>query len=121
MQTSVSRRGPKARTSAWVVVAMLPMIIVPAALTLNSVRSPAKLEMTADNPTPYGYTWSLLLFIIPILVIAIGFLPKAEIKIPRQAFWWTSGILAPVGCATDFWFASRFFLFEYPGATLQIP
>ena len=121
MQTSVSRSAPNARTSVWVVVAMMAMIIVPAALTLSSVRSPAKLEMTAANPTPYGYTWSLLLFIIPILVIAIGFLPRAEIKIPRRAFWWTIGILAPIGCATDFLFASRFFLFEYPGATLQIP
>jgi hypothetical protein len=120
MQKSVSRSAPNARTSVWVVVAMLAMIIVPAALTLSSVRSPGKLETTADNPTPYGYTWSLLLFIIPILVIAIGFLPRAEIKIPRQAFWWTIGILVPVGCATDFFFASRFFRFEYPGATLQI-
>jgi hypothetical protein len=100
---------------------MLAMVIVPAALTLNSVRSPAKIEMTADNPTPYGYTWSLLLFIVPILVIAIGFLPRAEIKIPRQAFWWTIGILVPIGFATDFFFASRFFRFENPGATLQIP
>jgi len=106
MQKSVSRSAPNARTSVWVVVAMVAMIIVPAALTLSSVRSPGKLEMTADNPTPYGYTWSLLLFIIPILVIAIGFLPRAEIKIPRQAFWWIIGILVPIGCATDFFFAS---------------
>ncbi|MBV8216720.1 MAG: hypothetical protein JOZ08_26170 [Verrucomicrobia bacterium] len=99
---------------------MLAMIIFPAALSLNSVRSPGTLQITEANPTPYGYTWSLLLFIVPILLIAIVFLPRAEVKIPRRAFWWTIGLLVPIGFATDFFFASRFFLFENPGATLQI-
>jgi hypothetical protein len=120
MQKSVSRRAPNVGTSAWTVVAMLAMVILPAALALNSVRSPGVLQIKEDNPTPYGYTWSLLLFIVPIVVIAIGFLPREDIKIPRQAFWWTLLILVPIGCATDFFFASRFFTFDNPGATLQI-
>jgi hypothetical protein len=28
-----------------------------------------------SNPTPYGYTWSLLLFVVPIVVIGFWFLP----------------------------------------------
>jgi hypothetical protein len=121
MQKSVSRRSPDPRTSVWIVFAMLAMIILPAAITLNAVRLPGELQIREEeNPTPYGYSWSLLLFIVPILVIAFVFLPRAEIKIPRKAFWWTVGILAPIGCATDFFFASRFFVFKNPGATLRI-
>ena len=121
MPKSVSRGSADSRTSVWIVAVMLAMIILPAMIALNTVRSPGKLQITESNPTPYGYTWSLLLFIVPIVVIALGFLPREEIKIPRQAFWWTIGILVPIGCATDFFFASRFFVFENPGATLGIP
>jgi hypothetical protein len=99
---------------------MLAMIILPATIALNTVHSPGVLHIEGTNPTPYGYTWSLLLFIVPILVIAFVFLPRAEIKIPRQAFWWTIGLLVPIGSATDFLFASRFFVFGNPGATLGV-
>jgi hypothetical protein len=120
MNKALSRRSPGPRLSAWIVVVMLAMIAVPATITLSTIRSPAKLEMTNSNPTPHGYTWSLSLFIVPIAIIALGFLPRQEIKLPRKAFWWTIGILAPLGFATDFFFASRFFVFSNPGATLRI-
>jgi hypothetical protein len=90
---------------------MLAMVSVPAALTLMTVRLPVTLQMASSNPTPYGYTWSLLLFLVPIMVIAFGFLPRKEAEFPRKAFWWTIGILVPLGFATDFFFASRFFIF----------
>src|ERR1700676_5217447 len=120
MNDPMSRHSPGPRLSAWIVVVMLAMIAVPAAITLKTVRSPAKLEMMNSDPTPHGYTWSLLLFLVPIAVIAFGFLPREEVKIPRKAFWWTIGILVPLGFATDFFFASRFFVFANPGATLRI-
>jgi hypothetical protein len=99
---------------------MLAMVSVPATLTLTTVRSPGTLQVASSNPTPYGYTWSLLLFVVPIMVIAFGFLPRKEAQFPRNAFWWTIGILVPLGFATDFFFASRFFIFSNAGATLQI-
>jgi hypothetical protein len=102
MQKSVSRRAPDPHTSVWIVVSMLAMIVLPAAIALNTVHTPGELKIEGSNPTPHGYSWSLLLFIVPILVIAFVYLPRAEIKIPRQAFWWTIGILVPVGGATDF-------------------
>jgi hypothetical protein len=114
------RRSSDPRLSAWIVVVMFAMVAVPAAITLNAVRSPGKLEMPNSDPTPHGYTWSLLFFVIPIIVIAFGFLPREEVKIPRKAFWWTIGILVPLGFATDFFFASRFFVFPNAGATLGI-
>ena len=119
MYESKSNRS-ESRLSAWIVVIMLGMVAVPAAITLESVRYPATIQMTNSDPTPYGYTWSLLLFLVPIVVIAFGFLPREEVNIPRKAFWWTIGILVPLGFATDFFFASRFFIFPNAGATLRI-
>ena len=57
------------RVSGWIVFVMLAMLAVPAGLTLHVVRAPAALSIP-PNATPYGYTVSLLLFLIPIAVIA---------------------------------------------------
>ena len=54
---------------------MLAMIVIPASITFNTVRVPAKLDLANPDPTPYGYTWSLLLFIVPIVIIAFWLLP----------------------------------------------
>lgn len=110
--------GP--RLSAWIVVVMLATVVLPAALTLATVRSPAKLQMTSPDPTPQGYTWSLLLFLVPIGAIGFGFLPRKDMQFPRRAFWRTLTILVPLVFATDFFFASRFFVFPNAGATLRL-
>lgn len=122
---SAKSRGPGSLTSGSkesprTVIAMLAIVAIPAAITLNTVRSPVILTPTSANPTPHGYTWSLLLFLFPVVAIACWLLPSEGIQIPRRAFWWTIGILAPLGCATDFFFASRFFTFSNPGATLGV-
>jgi hypothetical protein len=111
---------PSPTVCAWIVIAMLSMIIIPAAITLHSVRSPAALVPTSQNPTPHGYTWSLLLFIIPSAVIAGWFLPSEGLHIPQRAFWWTLIILVPLGCLLDFVFARWFFCYPNSGATLGI-
>lgn len=95
------------------------MMVIPAAIALHSVRRPATLEVPPDA-SPHGYTWSLLLFIIPIVVITVWFLRIEELKIPQRAFWRTIGILVPVGCLLDVIFAQWFFLYPNPQATLGI-
>jgi hypothetical protein len=99
---------------------MLAMVAVPAAITLFAVRSPGTLQVSASNPTPHGYTWSLLLFIVPIVVIGFWFVPAEGVEIPRRAFCWTIGILVPLGFGLDFFFARWFFVFPNTGATLKI-
>lgn len=106
--------------AAAIVGAMLGMIVIPATFTLHSVSSPGTLNV-GDNPSPHGYTWSLLLFIVPIFVIAVWFLPSEGLDIPRRAFWRTIAILGPIGCGLDVVFARWFFLFPNSGATLGIP
>ena len=98
---------------------MLAMVVIPAALTLVSVRSPGTLTV-GPNPSPHGYTWSLLLFLVPIVTIAGWFLPSEGLEVPQRAFWWTIGILAPLGCLLDVVFARWFFYFPNAQATLGI-
>ena len=116
----VSSGDPSPRLSAWLVAAMLAMVALPAAITLFAVRSPGTLQVSSSNPTPHGYTWSLLLFIVPIVVIGFWFVPAEGVEIPRRAFWRTIGLLVPLGCGLDFFFAHSFFVSAIPGATLGI-
>jgi hypothetical protein len=98
---------------------MLAMIAIPAAITLRSVVTPATVQ-AIKGASPHGYTWSLLLFIVPIAVIGGWFLPSEGLEIPQKAFWRTIAILAPIGCLLDVIFAQWFFCFPDPNATLGI-
>ena len=120
MAKSGSNESPEMRSSPWIVLTMLAMVAIPAAVTLFSVKSPGTLQITSSDPTPHGYTWSLLLFVVPIIVIAFWFLPREHVKVPRRAFWQTIAILVPLGFALDFFFAQWFFVFPNSGATLGI-
>jgi len=112
--------SPSPRLSAWIVLAMLAMIAVPAGITLHTVHVAAVAQISTTNPTPYGYSWSLLLFVVPVVVIGGWFLPSEEVRISQRAFWRTLWILAPVGCGLDFFFANRFFVYPNTGATVGI-
>ena len=116
--SSEASRDP--RRSSWLVLVLLVMIIIPAAITLNTVRFPGILQISNPNPTPFGYTLSLLLFIIPIIVIGGWLVPSERLTFPRRAFWRTIGLLVPVGFGLDFFFGNTFFVFPDPGATLGI-
>lgn len=108
----------QARMSPWIVVAMLGMVAVPAALTLHRVKISAVVDMGNRDASPYGYTVSLLLFLVPIVVIAFWFLPQEGIKVAQGSFWRTILLLFPVGALLDFFFAHRFLTFPNARATL---
>jgi hypothetical protein len=111
---------PSPMICTWIVIAMVAMVVIPAAITLYSVHQPAPLVPVNQDATPHGYTFSLLLFIIPSAVIAGWFLPSEGLHVPRRAFYWTLGILVPLGFLLDFVFAQWFFDFPNRGATLGI-
>ena len=108
------------RSSFLLVLAILGMIALPAALTLHTVHISPVVDPTVGNPTPFGYTVSLLLFLVPILVIGFWFVPRERIRISKNSFLWTVGVLFPLGAALDFFFAHSFFTYTNPGATLRI-
>ncbi len=116
------RPGPGTPRSSFVAVLLiLAMLAAPAAITLHRVHVTAVVDVTVPNPSPYGYTVSLLLFVVPILVIGGWLVPKDGIRISRTSFLVTMFFLIPLGVALDFFFAHRFLKFPNPAATLGIP
>ena len=71
---------PSPTACALIVVAMLAMIVIPAAITLYTVRVPGPPIQVNQGSTPYGYTVSLLLFIVPIVFLAFTALTTLLIK-----------------------------------------
>jgi hypothetical protein len=109
---------PSFTACAWIVIAMMAMIVIPAIITLQSVHHPSPPIPVNQNSTPHGYTFSLLLFIVPTVFIAGWFLPSEGLHIPKRAFYWTLAILVPLGFVLDFFFARWFFDYPNVGATL---
>ncbi len=103
-----------------VVFAIIVTILIPAFLTLRTVESPGVLVMTSDNPTPFGYTWSLTLWLIPLLVMTWWLHANPRYQVPRAAFWTTVGLLVPLGVLLDLFLGNAFFTFPNAGATLEI-
>jgi hypothetical protein len=120
MSVRRSDRLSSPRVCAAIVIAMLAMVVFPAAITLHTVHIPGPPIRVNPNSTPYGYTWSLLLFIVPSIVIGGWFLPSEGLHIPQRAFLWTLAILVPLGFLLDFVFAQWFFCYPNLGATLRI-
>ena len=100
---------------------VLAMLVLPAAITLHQVRISAVVDVTSPNSSPYGYTVSLLLFILPILALAFWLVPNDGVRISKKSFVRTIALLFPLGVILDFFFAHLFLRFPNPAATLGIP
>ncbi|HEY5992334.1 MAG TPA: hypothetical protein VIU10_07130 [Candidatus Udaeobacter sp.] len=107
------------RRAFYVVFAIAAALIVPAVIALRTVIHPVILQATSDNPTPLGYTWSLFLFIIPIVALGWWFACRPDLQFPRKAFWRTIAVLTPVGFLLDLLFGNAFFSFPNKAATLD--
>jgi hypothetical protein len=100
--------------------AIIATLTVPAIITLLSVNVPQTPVPITPDLTPYGYTWSLSIFLIPCFVIATWFLRHPDYLFQRKAFWISIAILVPIGFFLDIFFASTFFTFENKAAVLGI-
>jgi hypothetical protein len=109
-----------AHQSFQVVFVIAAVLVVPATIALRKVAHPSVLQVSSDNPTPLGYTWSLLLFIVPIVALAWWFACRPDLQFPRKAFWRTIAVLAPLGFVLDLLFGNTFFTFPNKHATLGI-
>src|ERR1700675_1377974 len=76
-------KPPSPLTSFQLVIGIMVMIAVPAAVTLHTARVPPTIDANVQNLTPYGYTISLLLFVVPILAISVWFLPQEQVHVSR--------------------------------------
>ena len=93
-------------------------VVIPVTLTLNTIRHPLSETMTSQNPSPLGYSVSLLIFILPSLVLTIWLRVQTEISTQKKAFYFTLLLLTPTGVILDLLFAHQFFTFENSGAVL---
>ena len=119
-ETRSDSQPQSSRRAACVLVQILVVIVVPAALTLRTIEDPGTLQLRSDNPTPLGYTWSLLLFIIPLLYLAWWFVRHPTITFQKKSFVTTMAILLPSGVLLDLCFAHTFFVFPNTGAVTGI-
>jgi hypothetical protein len=71
-----------------VLVAMVVLLVVPFALTLRTiaVSRPLMMDLKA-NPSPRGYTWSLSLFIVPVLALTGWLWQRKYNLLQKRAFW----------------------------------
>jgi hypothetical protein len=108
---------------SYVLFQIIATILVAGALTLARVHDDITPPPVSENPTPLGYTWSLLLFLLPLAYLAFWFFLHPSLKIPKKAFGITMAILAPLGILLDLLFAHTFFVFENTGAVcgIEIP
>lgn len=115
------RDGGSPLSSFLTVLLVLAMLAGPAALTLHRVRVSAIVDFAKNpNPSPYGYTVSLLFFIVPIVVIGWWLVPQERIRISKRSFLITLALTIPLGVVLDFFFAHVFLTFPNPAATLGI-
>ena len=103
-----------------VVFVILGLLVLPAALTLQTVHHPGRLEITSANPTPLGYTISLSLFVVPVSVLLWWLCQRRDLGLQRRACGCTLAVLVPLGFLLDIVFGNAFFTFPNPTATLGI-
>ena len=116
-----SESGPRSPRAAFLLVlAILGVVAVPAALTLRTVHVGPAIDGSVMNPSPYGYSVSLLLFLVPTAVIGLWLIPLEGVPVSKKSFGLTIAILFPIGALLDFCFATKFFTFPNPDATLRI-
>lgn len=105
----------------WVLLGMSLLLAIPFAITLKTVKAPRALVTDlAANPTPHGYTWSLSLFIVPTLILALWVSLRRHSPIQKKAFWLTAILLALAGILLDICFGLSFFTFVNKQAVLGL-
>jgi hypothetical protein len=128
-----------------VLFAIMAVIVIPAMFTLNTVKLPLAGSDVKMNPTPLGYTVSLLIYLVPVLTLywwfsrrcdegdgafrrharaVLGRLiaPPRDFRLDyrRAAYRRTLLTLIPIGFLLDIAFGHAFLTFENKAATLSI-
>ena len=99
---------------------MVAVLVLPFILTLRTISQPRAVLDTTSNSSPYGYTWSLSLFIVPVIVLAAWLSRRRESTTQQSAFWLASSFVAVGGILLDLFFGASFFTFPNSGATLGL-
>ena len=98
--------------------AVRTQVTTPFFLTLRTIAQPRPIIDLKSNPTPHGYTWSLSLFLVPVIVLVCWLWRKPQSRVQNRAFWITVAAVAGCGILLDVFFGLTFFTFPNQGAVL---
>lgn len=107
-------------TDMKVCIGMLLLIIVPFTIALSTVKNPRPVDPLPVDPGPYGYTVSLLIFIVPCAALVWWFRRRPEHGIQKKAFWRAVLLFTACGMALDVLLASKFWYFPYARGHLGV-
>jgi hypothetical protein len=118
------RRSFAARKPGLIMLMMVGTLLVPALCTVLTIKRPPPLPDNGPDISPYGYSVSLFLWIVPIVVILTGLGWRAVIR-ERRAIQWraamaTAGLLCVVSTGLELLFGARFFAFANARATVGV-
>ena len=108
---------------AWKILMFLALIMIPAALTMWTIKDPGTLAFDPpNNPnrSPYGYTVSLLLFIIPDIALLRWLYKHPGAGTEFKALTETILLVFVTGCLLDFFLCYQWFYYPNAAATLGI-
>lgn len=113
-------RKRKSDSDFKIFITMLMLVVIPTLLTLSTVAVPREF-VVAENSSPYGYTWSLLLFVLPVALLGRWFWGLSDTyHKQKKAFLFTVISFTIVGFILDIVLGNTFFVFKNPNATLGI-
>lgn len=99
---------------------IIAVLVIPSSITLLSINFAQTTIHPVINSSPLGYTWSLSLFVIPIIAILSWLYLHHDKQLIRKSFWISLAVLIPLGFILDLFFGLSFFTFKNHGAVLGI-
>jgi hypothetical protein len=108
------------RQDIFTILGMVGTLGLPAMLTLSRVSTRPESVHGVENPSPLGYTVSLSLFLLPVIVLTIFHMYRPRHHTHRSALLAASGVIAVLGFTLDTFFGHAFFTFKNEAATLGI-
>lgn len=97
-------------------VAVLALAVLAAVWTIDT--SPAHVYASNPDPSPYGYTFSLALFVFPLATLWRWLVKSGFVK-HLHAVRLTVAVLFPLWSLLDIFLANVFFVFPVKSATIQ--
>lgn len=103
------------------IVAFLLVVVIPATVTLENIYESALTFEPTHDASPRGYTISLLIFAVPVVLLMRWFLaahPANDFR--RIALWRSVAVLVPFGFLLDIVLGGFLLYFPNPGATVGL-
>jgi len=115
----VTRPQEPDRTGPRTVLAIVLTLLVPACVTLLAIKRPAG-HGPVGEPSPFGYTWSLSLGLVPVAALLMAARSRSSARTPWRIVGATIALLGSAGMLLDIFLGSTFFSFPNKGATVGL-